>query len=345
MANLSSSELSIAAQLLLELSDRYGGGGSSLVLGGEATLANSLNGEVIFTPTDIRERDAATVPVTSSPTPGAAGTVLIPAPPDRDLTRRQLIFASASVAQHGRILICGANAEGGKSAIKDATDLLGTPLWSGYREKHRMAIFQPLDVLTPTWATAPGIAPCTWQDFHAATPVGELNLHTQAGVFAGAKLDAGTKLLLDHLQIDHQSSALDIGCGVGVIGIVAEMQGAEVTMTDANLLAVEAASHNVSNLGLNATVLASDVYHHLGDQRFDLIVSNPPFHRGKHVDLTVANEIISGAATRLNPGGSLLIVANAFLAYGKHMSQKFTRVDSIAATPQYHVLRGSNPRS
>ncbi len=331
----------VASELLLDLSSRYGGEGSTLVLGGEADLANNLAGDVLFSPTDVRERDASRVPVLHTAAEHAAGTVLIPAPPDRDLLRRQLIVASRNIAESGRILICGPNAAGGRSAIKDAEALLGPPFWSGYREKHRMAIFTSRAPLEPTWSTEPGIAPGTWREFQVNAMDQNLTLHTQVGVFAGAKLDAGTKLLLEHLKITPELKVLDIGCGVGVIGILAAMNGGNITMTDANLLAVQAAAHNVEDLGIRAEVLASDVYHHLDDRRFDLIVSNPPFHRGKQVDYTVANEIIRGAASRLNPGGELIIVANAFLAYGKQMANVFTRVDSIAKTPQYHVLLGA----
>jgi 16S rRNA (guanine1207-N2)-methyltransferase len=126
-----------------------------------------------------------------------------------------------------------------------------------------------------------------------------------------------------------------------VIGLVVARLGAgSITMTDTNLLAVQAARHNADALAIPARVLASDVYAHLDDARFDLIVSNPPFHRGKQVDLSVANHIIAGAPARLHPGGSLLLVANAFLAYGKQMATVFDRVETVAATPQYHVLRG-----
>lgn len=341
----SSNEMTVASELLLELANRYRGVDTSLVLGGEAAVANNLEGDVLFTPTDIRERYASSVLMIANPRPQSADTVFVSVPPDRDLLRRRLIVAVQSVTQGGRVLICGANAEGGKTAIRDATELFGDPFWSGYRAKHRMAVFEPTKPRTPTWAIEPGIMPGTWREFIAPTPAGDLLLHTQAGVFAGAKLDAGTRLLLEHLEITPGARVLDIGCGVGVIGIIAAKLGAQVTMTDANLLAVQAAHHNVRHLGLDAHVLASDVYQQLDDDRFDLIVSNPPFHRGKQVDFTVANQIISGASERLNPGGSLLIVANAFLAYGKQMSEVFTQVDTVAGTPQYHVLRGSNPQT
>lgn len=335
-------EMSIASDLLLDLATRYGSDGPTLVLGGEAALANAIGDDCVFLPTDVRERDLAAVPVIEQAATASVGVALVAAPPDRDLLRRHLLIAADAVRPGGRVLICGANAEGGKSAVKDAADLIGAPQWSGYREKHRMAIFPRTEVLSPPWASKPGIAPDSWEPFAIQTPVGGLALHTQAGVFAGAKLDAGTRLLLEHLQVEPNAQVLDVGCGVGVIGIVAAKLGAQVMMTDANLLAVQAAAHNAAALGVDAEVLASNVYQHLGERRFDVIVSNPPFHRGKQVDLTVANAIISGAAARLNPGGSLLLVANAFLAYGKQMAQVFPQVETIAATPQFHVLRGQS---
>lgn len=333
--------MNVASELLLDLSSRYGVEGPTIVLGGEAILPNSMDGTVVFTPTDVRESFASSVPVIDNPALHSATNVVIPAPPDRDLLRHQLVVASQCVADSGLIFVCGPNAAGGKSAIKDATAIFGEPRWSGYREKHRMAIFQAGATHEPAWMHGAGIAPDTWAEFNVETPEGPLALQTRAGVFAGSKLDAGTRLLLDNLHVDAGARVLDVGCGVGVIGITAALRGERVTMTDANLLAVSAAAHNVRRLNLDANVVASDVYRQLADNdRFDLIVSNPPFHRGKQVDYTVANEIIGGATDRLNPGGSLILVANAFLAYDKQIRQVFTRVDTIAATPQYHVLRG-----
>lgn len=330
----------IATELLLELAERFAAA-PVLVLGGEADLANAL-ADAAFLPTDIRELDAAAGAVLTHPEHVSFATVLLPAPPDRDLLRRMLLIAGGALVTGGRLILCGANAEGGKSAIKDAESLLGTPDWAGYQAKHRLAIFRKGVLLTPDWSHQPGVAPGTWQNFTIDTPVGELPLQTQAGVFAGAKLDSGTRLLLDHLQIPTGAEVLDLGCGVGVIGLTAARMGTgSITMTDSNLLAVEAAHRNAERLGIAANVMASDVFAHLGDQRFDLILSNPPFHRGKSVDLTVANRLIAEAPAHLRPGGTLLVVANAFLNYDKVMHDHFATVETVASTPQFHMIRAT----
>ncbi len=330
--------LSIQSELLLELAARYASERPALVMG-DASLANAMPGSTALV-WDIREQERAAGPLVGHEPPTGFATVLLPAPPNRDLLRRLILIAADALAANGKLLICGPNAEGGKSAIKDAEAVFGPANWSGYREKHRMGIFRRADLRSPDWSQEPGIAPDTWQQFDVELPTGQITLETQAGVFAGAKLDAGTRLLLERLSVILGQSVLDIGCGVGVIGVAAGLAGATVTLTDANLLAVQAARRNLAHHGLDGVVIGSDVYSHLDDQRFDVILSNPPFHRGKQVDLTVANRIITEAPIHLHPGGSLLLVANAFLAYSKHMATVFDRVETVAATPQYHVLRG-----
>lgn len=171
-----------------------------------------------------------------------------------------------------------------------------------------------------------------------------LDLVTQAGVFSGDRIDAGTQMFLDVLPNYAAGRMLDVGCGAGVIGIAAAVLGAEaVDMTDVNLLAVAAAQRNIAELGIaNGRAFPSDVFGEVGHAEYDLIVSNPPFHRGKAVDYTVADRLIAEAPQHLAPGGSLLIVANAFLDYGKRMRRIFGTVETVAATRQYHVLRASD---
>jgi 16S rRNA (guanine1207-N2)-methyltransferase len=97
-------------------------------------------------------------------------------------------------------------------------------------------------------------------------------------------------------------------------------------------------------MGIAGRAIASDVFTGVDGERYDLIVSNPPFHRGKQVDYSVADRLIGQAPAHLLAGGHLLIVANAFLAYGKQMEGVFQHVETVAATKQYHVLMAAGPR-
>ncbi len=143
-----------------------------------------------------------------------------------------------------------------------------------------------------------------------------------------------------------RGSVLDVGCGAGAIGIAAASLGAgSVDLVDVNLHAVQAAAENIRRNGLGqCRALGGDVFGASGDQRYDLIVSNPPFHRGKIVDYAVADRLIAEASNHLRPGGSLIIVANAFLAYGQRMERIFDHVETLVATRQYHVLMATQPR-
>ena len=47
------------------------------------------------------------------------------------------------------------------------------------------------------------------------------NLYSDNGVFSKDKFDYGTKLLLDSIDISKLSgNVLDLGCGIGVVGII-----------------------------------------------------------------------------------------------------------------------------
>ena len=60
-------------------------------------------------------------------------------------------------------------------------------------------------------------------------------------------MDAGTALLLQHLDIPAGGAVLDPGCGSGVIGCFAARNGAgAVDFLDADLLAVACARENIA---------------------------------------------------------------------------------------------------
>jgi 16S rRNA (guanine1207-N2)-methyltransferase len=173
------------------------------------------------------------------------------------------------------------------------------------------------------------------------TLVGPLTVATMPGVFSWQHLDDGTAFLLDHLEIESGQTVLDVGCGYGVIGLVAAQRAERVTMTDDNLLAIRCARATVAINHLdNADVQPGDVYAGLAGRQFDLIVSNPPFHKEFDVNTNVAHRMMRDAKPLLRPGGRLVIVANAFLKYEAVMSQHLTKARVLARNNRYMVIEG-----
>lgn len=83
-------------------------------------------------------------------------------------------------------------------------------------------------------------------------------------------------------------------------------------------------------------MVASDVFSHI-NERFDLIVSNPPFHDGVDTAYRAVEELIFQAKNHLTKGGELRIVANAFLPYPDLLDKAFGKHDVLAKSTKFKV--------
>ncbi|MDQ2999469.1 MAG: class I SAM-dependent methyltransferase, partial [Chloroflexota bacterium] len=137
---------------------------------------------------------------------------------------------------------------------------------------------------------------------------------------------------------------LDVGCGYGIIGLLAARLGAaQVELADVNLLAVAAASENIRhNRIAQARAFASDGVPEGAPRRYDLVVSNPPFHVGKSVDGDIARAFIERAQPALEPSGRLVLVANQFLRYDQVLRAAFEQVTCLASNRSYRVWSATN---
>ena len=288
-----------------------------------------------------------TVSAAVSHLPAGAGRfdrVIILAPQSRALGRRWLVEAHALLRPGGILHLAGANSGGIQSLSADAAAYFGAAHTLGYKQGCRVTTTTRRDPPpeAPPWATLPGIAPGTWHQLQVALPAGTVTLCSLPGIFSYDRLDAGTALLLQQLEASQGQRVLDAGCGYGPIGIAAARLGAEqVDMLDVNLLAVAAAQANVARLGLTGvTVEASDALLSAAERRYDVVLSNPPFHAGQAKDTAVAEAFITQARSLLNPGGRLLLVANRFLPYERLLLPWYTRVTVVAQNQGYRVLLG-----
>lgn len=142
-------------------------------------------------------------------------------------------------------------------------------------------------------------------------PDRSLTFVTDRGVFAGDRIDAGTKyLLLEAPAPPATGTFVDLGCGYGPIActLAARAPGATVWAVDVNRRAVELCRENAAALAL-PNVRATEAADVPGDLLVDLLWSNPPIHVGK----PALHELLDTWLPRLSPGGHAVLVVQKHL--------------------------------
>ena len=187
------------------------------------------------------------------------------------------------------------------------------------------------------------------QEFSTTLRGAELCFKTDAGVFSRDRLDLGTKILVESLDLSGVQAPLDLGCGYGPIGLALarELPEIQVYMSDLNRRATELAGENAAINGIHNVVIKQ------GDGlspwrelcaagfRFDLIVTNPPLRAGKETVLQLFRE----ARDHLRPEGKLWAVIRTnqgAKTYLRDLQGIFARAETAAIKSGYRVLLAQN---
>ncbi len=138
-----------------------------------------------------------------------------------------------------------------------------------------------------------------------------IEFETKPDLFSPKGLDMGSELLLSCLPKFEYTTALDWGCGWGAISLWLAKNDpkAKITALDSDIAAVKATQQNATiNEITNLQVFASHSYDEIPKSyNFDLIVSNPPTHRGREI----IESMIVESKDRLSEGGVILLVVEA----------------------------------
>jgi release factor glutamine methyltransferase len=156
------------------------------------------------------------------------------------------------------------------------------------------------------------------------TQVMGYSLLVPPGVFHPA-LFFSSKTLGEYLgRIRLEGKALlDMGCGSGILSLIAAGRGASVTAIDINPRAVEATRDNAARTHLRLRVLCGNLFEPLdAAAQFDLIVFNPPFYTGDPedtpamawhggADYRVVRDFFSGAPRHMREGSSVIFILSS----------------------------------
>ncbi|WP_285245289.1 class I SAM-dependent methyltransferase [Pseudarthrobacter sp. fls2-241-R2A-127] len=324
-------------RLLLETAVQLGRSGSTVAVIGDRYGALTLGASAVLAPASLRvHQDLVTgeralrlnADECHARLPGiggdGAGFVQLPLGPELlagadtvllqlPKTLAELEEIAGAVARHaapGVLLLAGGRVKHMSLGMNTVLDRFFTSVQPQLaRQKSRLVL-------------AAGPKPPAPPRFPAVEHLDELDLDVAAhgAVFAGAKLDIGTRFLLTFLPaMKPARHAVDLGCGTGILAAMyaRRFPGAAVTATDQSAAAVQSAlaTARANGLAERITVLQDDALSTFPDGAADAVLLNPPFHVGAGVHEGAGLKMIEAAGRVLAPGGELWTVFNRHLAY------------------------------
>ncbi len=166
---------------------------------------------------------------------------------------------------------------------------------------------------------------------------------SKPGVYGWDKLDRGSVLLANQArkQLSGKSSAgsvLDLGCGYGYLLLATkDLLFTTRTATDNNAAAVAAAQASFKLHDLSVTVTLDDCGGAL-QEKFDLILCNPPFHLGFSTSGDLSQKFLLSIRQLLARKGQALVVVNQFIPLERLAAARFQQVTTLTKEHGFKVV-------
>lgn len=248
--------------------------------------------------------------------------------------------AQQLLAPKGQLVLTGEKNDGIKTYTDKASTLYGCRAKAKKRGNTYLSVIQKLELIPQT----PLLDDHDYSLLRPCIPSGTDILYSKPGLFGWNKIDLGSALLADQMALFFQqlnkepANVLDLGCGYGYLSIMAsQYTRAEILATDNNAAALAACAKNYAQFNINGQVVAGDCADTL-DQRFDVVICNPPFHSGFDADTQLIQRFITSCYQHLRPKGQALFVVNRFIALEQSAKRLF-ETTLVADNKSFRVVR------
>lgn len=244
--------------------------------------------------------------------------------------------AARQLRPGGRLILLGQKNDGIKTNARHAEELFQVRAAS---KKHGLCYRAELE---KTGSVEGELDSDHYPDLRPVTADG-LTFYSKPGIFGWNKVDRGSALLAsalcEHLsEFQTGGRLLDLGCGWGYLLLAsADLDFSSRVATDNNVTALLAARRNFAEAGLEVRTQADDCGGQV-TERFDLILCNPPFHRGFSVSDELSRKFLRQAARLLARGGTALLVVNQFIPLEKLAREHFSEISLLARDPGFKVF-------
>jgi len=180
----------------------------------------------------------------------------------------------------------------------------------------------------------------------------DFRFYSDSGVFSKQGIDYGSKLLIDSVLLDSDKpesglsnedkpSLADLGCGIGVIGIILNrlLKINNSYLYEVNERAAALAKINIDkNMSKRTYIKKMYITKDSISEKVDICVTNPPIRAGK----TVVFAFYDKAFEILNEGGTFYCVIQkkqGLDSTKKKLSELFCSVETINRSSGYHILK------
>ncbi len=261
--------------------------------------------------------------------------VLVLPPRQRDEARALFAHAIARTRPGGIVVASMPNDAGAKSGEADLERIAG-PLHVVSKNKCRVFWTAALQAAADTALAA------EWSTLDAPRPILDGQFISRPGLFAWDRIDVASALLVAHLPNDLCGNGADLGAGYGFLAAEVLTRCANVAM---DLYEAEARALDLARINLAPFASRGAARFHWHDvtrglpQRYDFVITNPPFHAQGHADRPdIGRDFIAAAASVLQPGGRLWLVANRHLAYEAVLNANIGTTRIVAQQHGFKVI-------